>query len=248
MPAYLAEETSSHHYLEVPFLNFNLALTDNATAEYTFLTDFLAPHSFQYVARKFSDIFEPTFDLGRKLTKYLIDGNPDCLGVLLCVRLNQSFAFELQRRKVPCLDSYTNATNMLLWPRFQIIMDLHGDSLRRATAALSGRSTAALALMGTDASKQSTAPHFLTQRFGQFLHAILVLSGQAGDDEPVSNSLGRLRSDYDAFLVKCSRAISDNRKRQRFLFNNYSLILTIIGVSPMSAACSSSTCWLTLGA
>jgi hypothetical protein len=81
----------------------------------------------------------------------------------------------------------------------------------------------------------------LTQRFGQFLHAILVLSGQAGDDEPVASSVGRLRSDFDAFLVKCSRAIADNRKRQRFLFNNYSLVLTIIGVSPQPRL-KSSTC------
>ena len=35
--SYLAEEDQTTHYLEVPFRNFNLALIDNATAEYTFI-------------------------------------------------------------------------------------------------------------------------------------------------------------------------------------------------------------------
>jgi len=69
----------------------------------------------------------------------------------------------------------------------------------------------------------------MTQRFGQFMHGILSLSTEAGDDEPVSTSLNRLRSEIEAFLTKSSRAIGDARKRERFLYNNYSLIITIIG-------------------
>jgi vacuolar protein sorting-associated protein 52 len=52
---------------------------------------------------------------------------------------------------------------------------------------------------------------------------------EAGDDEPVSTSLGRLRSEMEAFLTKLSKSIGDARKRERFLYNNYSLILTIVG-------------------
>lgn len=228
LTSYLAEESSSTHCLEVPFYHFNLALIDNATTEYSFLMEFFSPHSFHIVSRKFAQIFEPTFQLGRRLSRQLIEGNFDCLGVLLCVRLNQSFAFELQRRKVPSLDSYVNGTNMLLWPRFQIIIDAHCESIRKATGALSGRATTALSLMGGDSSKQSTAPHPLTQKLGQLMQGILALSGEAGDDEPVSSSLRRLRTDFDAFLTKFSKSISDARKRQRCLFNNYSLVVTII--------------------
>ena len=230
-PAHLAEESSLVYYVEMPFRNFNLALMDNASAEYSFLTGFFTSQSFHQVSRKFAEIFGPTFDLGQKLTKSLVEANTDCLGVLLCVRLNQLFAFEVQRRKVPVLDSYINGTNMLLWPRFQIIMDLHCESVRKATALTSGRATTALSLTGTDPAKQSAAPHFLTQRFGQLIHSILTLSGEAGDDEPISNSLRRLRTDFEAFLTKSSRSISDGRKRERFIVNNYSLISTIISVS-----------------
>ncbi|KAI4130252.1 MAG: hypothetical protein LQ347_003456 [Umbilicaria vellea] len=226
--SYLAEEDKTPHYLETPFRNFNLALIDNASAEYSFLTDFFSPNPYHLVSQRFASIFEPTFSLGRTLTKELIESTYDCLGVLLCVRLNQHSAFELQRRKVPAADGYVNGTNMLLWPRFQVAMDAHCDSLRRVSSTISTRS-AASALSLTDSSKQSTAPHQLTQRFGQFAQGILALSSEAGDDEPVASSLGRLRSEFEAFLAKLGKGIADKSKRDRFLANNYSLVLTIIG-------------------
>jgi vacuolar protein sorting-associated protein 52 len=232
LSAHLVEEDKSMHYLETLFRSFNLALVDNASDEYSFLSEYFSPNSYHQVSRKLNEIFEPTFALGQALTKSLTESTVDCLGVLLCVRLNQHFAFELQRRKIPAVDSYINATNMLLWPRFQIVMDMHCESLRRASSASSGRGTTSnLSLSASNSAKQSAAPHFLTQRFGQFLQGILALSSEAGDDEPISSSLGRLRSDFEAFLTKLSKSIGESRKRERFLFNNYSLVLTIIGVS-----------------
>ncbi len=196
---------------------------------------FSSATSYHTISRHFSTIFESTFSLGQRLTKQLIDTNLDCLGILLCVRLNQLFAFELQRRKIPVLESYINATNMLLWPRFQIIIDAHCESLRRLTGGLpaaAGRATTALSLIGGDSSKnQSSAPHPMTQRFAQLLHGVLMLSKEAGDDEPLQNSLGRLRSDYEAFVARFGKSIADARKRQRWLGNNYALVLTIISVS-----------------
>ncbi|KAI9850193.1 MAG: hypothetical protein M1838_006002 [Thelocarpon superellum] len=229
LSSYLAEEDKSAHHLEVPFRNFNLALVDNASAEYAFLTDFFSTYSFHQVSRTFAEIFQPTFTLGQSLTKSLVESNVDCMGVLICVRLNQRFAFELQRRKVPAVESYINGTNMLLWPRFQIIMDLHCESVRRVAAQSSSKIVAsALSLSVPESNKQSAAPHQLTQRFAQFLRGILSLSSDAGDDEPVSTSLGRLRNDFEAFLTRLSKTLAETRKRQRFLFNNYSLVVTII--------------------
>lgn len=225
LPSFLAEEDKTTHYLEFPFRNFNLALVDNASAEYSFLTSFFSPAlSFTVISRHFNYIFEPTFALGQQLTKSLVNETFDCLGLLLCVRLNQHFAFELQRRKIPAVDGYINGTGMLLWPRFQMIMDQHCESIRTVTNGISTRK-----LSASEQAKQSAAPHFMTQRFGQFMQGILALSTEAGDDEPVSTSLMRLRSEIEAFLTKASKAIVDSRKRERFLYNNYSLILTIIG-------------------
>ena len=230
LSSYLAEEDNTYHGIEVPFRNFNIALIDNISAEFSFLTEFFSPLSFHQISRKAVGIFEPVFFLGQNLTKKLIDQTTDSLGVLMCVRLNQHSAFELQRRKVPVADSYVNETNMHLWPRFQRIMDLHGESLKRVGANTGRSAVSALSIAGGDDLRTSSAPHFLTQRFGQLLHGILVLSSDAGDDEPVSNSLARLTSEFDSLLAKLSRNGTDAKHRERFLFNNYSLILTIISV------------------
>jgi vacuolar protein sorting-associated protein 52 len=213
LTSYLAEEDRMTHYLEFIFRSFNLTLMDNATFEYTFLTNFFSPaQNFHAITRTFEGIFSPTFKLGQELTKSLVEASTDALGILLCVRLNQRFAFDFQRRKVPPGEGYINGTSMLLWPRFQLLMDMHCDSLRKRQSSMS----------------PSTAPHPVTQRFASFLQSILALSSEAGDDEPVANSLSRLRSDYEALITRFSKSIGEARKRERFLFNNYSLVETIL--------------------
>lgn len=230
LPAHLAEEEKTAHHLENPFRSFNLALIDNASFEYTFLTSYFSPSQTHHaILRTFTAIFEPTFALGQALTKQLVENTTDTLGVLLCVRLNQHLAFELQRRKVPAVEGYINATSMLLWPRFQKILDLHCTSLQKLTASLPNRpSTGAALLSSAAASTNSTAPTPLTQRFANLLQGILSLSSEAGDDEPVSVSVGRLRSEYEVYLNRAGKSISDARKRERFLCNNYSLVCTIL--------------------
>lgn len=227
LSSYLAEEDPATHYLEVPFRSFNLAVIDNATAEYTFLATFFSPAlSFAQISRNFNYIFEPTFELGQTLSRTLVGEAFDALGLLMCIRLNQHFAFELQRRKVPAVDSYINRTNMLLWPRLQVIMDRHCDSVRQLTNATPSKP----ARSASEQARMTAAPHVVTQRFGQLLHGFLSLSTDAGDDEPVVASLRRLRSEIESFLTRQSQMYgSDKRKSERFLYNNYSLILTIIG-------------------
>ncbi|KAI1612909.1 Sac2 family-domain-containing protein [Exophiala viscosa] len=228
LPAYLVEDTKSAHYLEVPFRNFNLALIDNVCAEYAVVTEVFSTSTLQQISRRVSDIFEPTFAMGHNLTKQLVEDTNDCLGILLCVRLNQHFAFGLQRRKIPAADSYINYTNILLWPRFQKVMDLHLESLKKVPTSTNRGAAAAFSLVGGSDTRSSVAPHAITQRFGQFLQGILMLSAEAGDDEPVANSLGRLRAEFEALMGKLAKGAGDTSKRARFLYNNYSLVLTII--------------------
>ncbi|OQN98082.1 hypothetical protein B0A48_15914 [Cryoendolithus antarcticus] len=229
VPAHLAEDDKSMHYLEIPFRAFNLALIDNASTEYAFLTEFFTKHTFHTTRAYFNSIFQPVFDLGLALTKSLTEQSLDALGILICVRLNQHFAFELQRRKIPALEGYINGTNMLLWPRFQQVIDIHCDSIRKFTASLPTKPAGSSALsLTTPTTSQSTAPHPLTQRFANFVHAILVLSSEAGDDEPIGSSLRRLRKEYEAFLVRSSKGVAEARKRERLLYNNYSLVSTIL--------------------
>ncbi|KAI1113798.1 Vps52-domain-containing protein [Nemania sp. NC0429] len=223
--SYLAEEDQSTHYLETIFRNFNLALIDNVSAEYTFLAAFFSPAlSYSTISRHFTYIFDPTLQLGQVLTKTLASETYDAIGLLLSIRLNQHFQFELQRRKIPAADNYINGTAMILWPRLQFVMNAHCESVRALTTALPTRPPPK-----AEQAKLSTAPHVVTQRFGQLLHGVLSMSTEAGDDEPVITSLGRLRSEVEAFLTKYSTAFgTEKRKRERFLYTNYSLVLTII--------------------
>jgi len=226
LPSYLAEESKTTNYLEVPFRNFNLALIDNATTEYTFLSNFFSPPmTLSKIAKHFDYIFHPTFALGQALTRTIAGDTYDALGLLLCIRLNQHFAFELQRRKVPTMDGYINGTNMLLWPRLQLVMDHHCESVRQLTDSTSSRPVVRSA---SEQAKLSVAPHVVTQRFGQLLQSILLLCAEGGDDEPLMSSIRRLRAEVEAFLAKQTRLYSDKRKQERFLYNNYSLIVTII--------------------
>lgn len=245
LPSHVATESKTPTHLETPFHAFSTAIIDNASFEYSFLAAFFPSNTtFSSLSQKFDSIFSPTFALGHAFTKQLVDTSYDCLGLLLCVRIAQHLAFELQRRKIAVADGWVNGTNMLLWPRFQVGMDMHVDSVKRSTAGLSSGARATLSLTSTkDNGKGSTAPHSLTQRFGQFLQSILALNNSepnsssasvvetvaAGSDtEPVARSLERLRGEVESFLNKAAKGLQQGR-RERFLGNNYSLILTIIG-------------------
>ena len=62
---------------------------------------------------------------------------------------------------------------MLLWPRFQLVMDQHGESLRRYASGRRG--------------DESLAPHPITQRFAELLQGLLLLSEEEREDEPLVN-------------------------------------------------------------
>ena len=242
MPTNAAEESKVPHHIETPFLAYNLALIDNASFEYTFLTTLFTPSiPISALNKFFTTIFAPALSLGTTLTRTLTTDSFDGIGILLLVRLTQHFAFTLQRRKVPALESYINGTSMLLWPRFQLVLDAHCDSLRKLATSLptrpgGGASSAAALLIGggsSTASAASTAPHPLTQRFSSFVYAVLELSADNGDDiEPVENSLGRLRNEFEAFLAKLGAQFGagerGKRDRERMLGNNWALCLAVL--------------------
>ncbi|KAK5073324.1 Vacuolar protein sorting-associated protein 52 [Exophiala xenobiotica] len=229
LPSHLAEDNKMTSYLEVPFRNFNQVLLDNLSAEYSVITELFSTNTYHQVSRRVAEIFEPIFTMGHSLTKRLVESTTDSLGILICIRLTQHFAFETQKRKVPVMDDYINYTNILLWPRFQKAMDLHVESLRKVPTSSNRGAAAAFSLVGGSGNASSTvAPHAITQRFGQFMHGILTLSANAGDDEPLSHSLGRLRAEYEALMGKLAKGAGDASKRGRFLYNNYSLVSTII--------------------
>lgn len=149
---------------------------DNASSEYFFLTDFLGTNKSHDIVAVFSYIFEPTMVISGSFAKHIAASTSDIYGILLCIRLTQHFAFTLQKRRMPALDGYINSTKMLLWPRFQVLMDQHAESLRRFGVPTGGR--------GRD---ETLSPHAITQRFAGLLQGLLQLSEEERDDEPLVN-------------------------------------------------------------
>lgn len=219
-----------HYYLETGFHNFNLALIDNATAEYQFINDFYNLDA-QQTSDMFTEIFEHTVQHGHAFTKKFIMNEEQCFdayGILICIRLCKKYELDLQHRKIPVLENYFNLQLINLWPKFQSVMDSHCESLRRAST----RSTS-YAFTNSSSSSNALVPHQITQQFASFLSGILSLC--VHDDsqtEPVATSLQRLRNDFESFLTKISAALSDATSREKFLHHNYFLVSTVLADLP----------------
>ncbi|KAG0036263.1 Vacuolar protein sorting-associated protein 52 [Podila clonocystis] len=132
---HVANEKNLKYPYETLFRSFNLALIDNASSEYLFLIEYFAKRSLpdiEGIQCVFTHIFEPTLKLGLTNVKEYADSSYDAIGILLCLRINHQLAKELERRKIPTLDKYRDAIHMVLWPRFQVVVDMHIDSVRKA--------------------------------------------------------------------------------------------------------------------
>ncbi|KAG0872173.1 hypothetical protein G6F16_005361 [Rhizopus arrhizus] len=192
-----AEAKEQKYQFEQLFRSFNLTLIDNASSEYLFIHEFFSRDSksaADTTKSLFQSIFESTEKVGMQFTKTYVENSYDAVGLLLCIRINTQLALELQRRRVPALEGYTNATNMLLWPSKPMPKDIH--------------------------------PHFVTRRYAEFAASLLVLN-DGYDDAILSNSIHRLRDEFEAVLSRMSNELTDSPKRIAFLVNNYDLIISV---------------------
>lgn len=132
------------------------------------------------------------------------------------------------------MESYLNLQLINLWPRFQAVMDAHCDSLRRSASKSSAHSFGD-ASANSSLSTAALVPHQITQTFSSFVAGILSLCETDSANEPVANSLMRLRNEFELLLTKISASFgsssSSSSKREKFLYNNYFLVSTILSVS-----------------
>ncbi|RKP40437.1 Sac2 family-domain-containing protein [Dimargaris cristalligena] len=220
---HVAEDRHEKFTFELLFRSFNLALIDNTTSEYEFLLQFFvseaarARHSGADIAKAiFDHVFAPVCAAGTTFTQSFVESTYDALGILLCIRINQQLINELQRRRVPVLDGYMNATNMLLWPRFQTIISLHIDSIKKVSSGNRPR-----------LSKIDVHPHFVSRRYAEFVASLLILN-QVPETNILDQSVRRLRNELEAMLLRISEGFNDRVTTLIFLINNYDLILTIL--------------------
>ncbi|KAG2187646.1 hypothetical protein INT44_005336 [Umbelopsis vinacea] len=215
---HIAEDEGVRYPFEQLFRSFNLTLIDNASSEYLFITEFFANNQANNDTSKliFQHIFTLTEDVGLTLTKSYVEQSYDAVGILLCIRINTQLMMELQRRRVPTMDNYLNATNMLFWPRYQHIMDMHTDSIRKMAASKSVISAV-----------KDIHPHYVTRRYAEFSTSVLTLN-DGYEDSNVTSSLQRLRNELEGLLSRMSNELPDIIRKIAFLINNYDLIVSVM--------------------
>ncbi|GAA5797571.1 Sac2 family-domain-containing protein [Helicostylum pulchrum] len=215
---HVAEAKEQKYQFEQLFRSFNLTLIDNASSEYLFIYEFFskdASTAADNAKSIFQFVFEPAEKVGMNFTKNYVENSFDAVGLLLCIRINTQLALELQRRRVPALEGYTNATNMLIWPRFQYVMSLHIDSLKKMFQSKSVMSAV-----------KDIHPHYITRRYSEFAASLLVLND--GYDDPIlSKSVHKMRDEFEAVLSRMSHEFPESPRRIAFLINNYDLIVSV---------------------
>ncbi|KAL0095828.1 Sac2 family-domain-containing protein [Phycomyces blakesleeanus] len=215
---HVAEDKEQKYQFEQLFRSFNLTLIDNASSEYLFIYEFFSrdPAAAADIAKNiFQQIYEPTERVGKAFSKACIDNSYDAVGILLCIRINTQLALELQRRRVPALEGYTNSINMLLWPRFQHVMTLHIDSMKKMANNKSVLSAV-----------KEIHPHYITRRYAEFSTSLLVLN-DGYDDAILTNSVQRLRNELEGLLARMSNEFPEVARKIVFLINNYDLIVSV---------------------
>lgn len=125
---------------------------------------------------------------------------------------------------------------MLLWPRFQHIISLHIDSLKKMFHSKSlvkdihPHYVSFYKKINSKDFGRLTRAFKITRRYAEFAASLLVLN-DGYDDAILSNSIHRLRDEFEAVLSRMSNELTDSPKRIAFLVNNYDLILSVLQVS-----------------
>ncbi|ESW96996.1 hypothetical protein KL918_000607 [Ogataea parapolymorpha] len=221
MPAQIAETNNAKYWLETAFRNFNVALLDNVCVEYLFMNEFFNLTKSEQLDEIFKTIFNPVYQIGHSFTKHLISNTYDYFGVLIAIRLTQQLEYELQHRRIPVMEDYLNYQLIILWPRFQNLMDQNCMNIKKSVS-----STVILKSI----NKNTMIPLGLTQNFGRVLLNLLSLSQnliEQETSEPLTNSIVRLRNEFESTLMKMSSTL-DPKKRELFLYSNFSLVFTIL--------------------
>lgn len=202
------------------------------------------------------EILDPTLKYLVGSIKSWVNQCFDAICILQCIRLNTLNVMVMQKRNIPVLDSFFDAINLMLWPRFQTLLEGHVKSVREADtrrliralfnpAIVQGATMAQVFESSTEFEiAEVLGPHPITRRFAEFAATAIALN-DGFNDAVLTTSLIRLRSEMENFLTRMAEeipAVAANSGKQRyrtmFYINNLDLIATVLGNSAtLSKAC-----------
>lgn len=238
MVSQIAENNHGQNFLETGFKNLNLAILDNCTVEFMFLNDFFQVPSahgssnIEELRGVLEQIFQQTFESAMEYTRRLIASTFDIFGVLISIRIAHFLQFEAQRRKIPIVDDHLDGQLILLWPKFQQLVDFQCESLRKVAI------TTSVARFPGGSGDPLATPHELTVQFSKFLTSILTLSVTHKEliderSEPLYNSITRIRNDFETVMTKCSKK---TKSPEKFLAINYMYLYNALQQQDASAS------------
>uniref|UniRef100_A0A8C1YFE6 Vacuolar protein sorting-associated protein 52 homolog n=1 Tax=Cyprinus carpio TaxID=7962 RepID=A0A8C1YFE6_CYPCA len=207
-----AQRGDSRYPYETLFRSQHYALLDNGCREFLFLSDFfmVAGNS---ALDLFNSIMGKTLSMFLKnLSTYLSDCY-DSIAVFLCIHIILRFRAITVKRNIPALDKYWEAVLELLWPRFELILEMNIQSIRN-----------------TDPQKLGvldTRPHYITRRYAEFSSAVVSIN-QTFPNERTNALLGQLQVEVENFVLKMAAEFPSRRDQLIFLINNYDMMLGVL--------------------
>ncbi|XP_063488426.1 vacuolar protein sorting-associated protein 52 homolog isoform X2 [Symphalangus syndactylus] len=148
----------------------------------------------------------------KHLDSYLADCY-DAIAVFLCIHIVLRFRNIAAKRDVPALDRYWEQVLALLWPRFELILEMNVQSVR---------STDPQRLGGLD-----TRPHYITRRYAEFSSALVSIN-QTIPNERTMQLLGQLQVEVENFVLRVAAEFSSRKEQLVFLINNYDMMLGVL--------------------
>ncbi|KAK2834059.1 hypothetical protein Q7C36_014760 [Tachysurus vachellii] len=206
------QRADSRYPYETLFRSQHYALLDNGCREFLFLSDF-----FMVTGNSALDLFNSV--MGKTLSMFLknittyVSDCYDSIAVFLCIHIILRFKNITAKRNIPALDKYWEAVLEMLWPRFELILEMNIQSIRE-----------------TDPQKLGvldTRPHYITRRYAEFSSALVSIN-QTFPNEKTNILLGQLQIEVENFVLKMAAEFPSRRDQLIFLINNYDMMLGVL--------------------
>ncbi|XP_077404037.1 vacuolar protein sorting-associated protein 52 homolog isoform X2 [Vanacampus margaritifer] len=207
-----AQRGDSRYPYETLFRSQHYALLDNGCREFLFLCDF-----FMVAGNSALDLFNSI--LGKTLSMFLksmsayVSDCYDGIAVFLCIHIILRFRAIGAKRNIPALDKYWEAVLELLWPRFELILEMNIHSIRNADPHKLGL--------------LDTRPHYITRRYAEFSSAVVSIN-QTFPNERTNALLAQLQTEVENFVLKMAAEFPSRREQLIFLINNYDMMLGVL--------------------
>ena len=207
---HVAESNGRKFPYEELFRSVNKLLLDTATSEYLFCNDFFGDDI------AFRDLFAGPLGVVEESLQSVLPTFHDAIGLLLMIRMTFHNQVIMSRRRIPCLDAYLDQINMMIWPRFKQVFDMHVDSVRSVDE-------------NTLVSDKGSGlhPHYVTRRYAEFATSMTILNADYGDGQ-LEQNMQRLRGAMDELLRRMMRVFKTRKRQTVFIVNNYDLIVSVM--------------------